>query len=277
VGDFEAAAINAHLICQHALFCAQSLDEFTRENEGYIRAIQAIHNTTFWAYSKAFQQAALNLMGNGSEPYLLRGEAFDEAEWVDGWKAKKDHSGLTVVTFCKLLLAYLFGRTSEAAELAVLYKQYRQSSAGMALFGRGYLFDSLIQVECASRGSPAERKKAFQEIGRNLKVLRLWARHAPMNHAHHVWLVLAERHQLQGRPAKAVECYANALQLAKDEGFLFDEALISELQGSFFHSQGDLIRAKKQLGGAHYLYTRWGSRAKVSQLERKWDFLLGAG
>ncbi|MEH2056589.1 MAG: AAA family ATPase [Nostoc sp.] len=105
-------------------------------------------------------------------------------------------------------------------------------------------------------------------------ILHQWAENAPMNHLHKWYLVEAERYRVLGEKAAASECYDQAINLAKTHQFINEEALANELAAKFYLDWGKQRIAGEYMIEAYYSYIRWGAKAKVADLERRYPQLL---
>jgi GAF domain-containing protein len=73
---------------------------------------------------------------------------------------------------------------------------------------------------------------------------------------------------------EAEEFYEQAIQGAKKNGYLREEALSYELAAKFYLSRSREKFAQTYMKEAHYCYERWGAMAKVKDLETRYPQLL---
>src|SRR5581483_5768380 len=83
-------------------------------------------------------------------------------------------------------------------------------------------------------------------------------------------LVEAERARVLGRHGDAREHYDRAAELARQHGYLNDEALAHELAGRFYLAKGHTQFARVCLHNARYAFRRWGALAKVRDIEQRY-------
>ncbi|MBU3918199.1 PAS domain S-box protein, partial [bacterium] len=107
-----------------------------------------------------------------------------------------------------------------------------------------------------------------KEIQQNLKKLKTWASHAPMNFLHKYYLILAE-YQRTKSGIKAQQYYRLAIKLAAENRYLNEEAIANELCAQYWTSLGEAKTAELYLVEAYRLYQRWGAKTKVADLEKK--------
>jgi hypothetical protein len=71
--------------------------------------------------------------------------------------------------------------------------------------------------------------------------------------------------------------FDSSIAKANRAGLIHNAALANERAGDFFLKEGDLYWAEHYLGQSKSLYADWGAAAKVSQIERKFGFLVHGG
>ena len=85
-----------------------------------------------------------------------------------------------------------------------------------------------------------------------------------MNYAHKLSLVLAEAARVAGDVPEAMSLYDRAIDGAREQGYLQDEALAAELAGNFYHGLGH-ARIAETYHGAAFQATRPGARRRKSR------------
>jgi len=96
-----------------------------------------------------------------------------------------------------------------------------------------------------------------------------------MNYLHKWYLVEAERQRVLGYKAEALEMYDRAIRLAQEHKFINEEALANELAAKFYLEWGKEKVAQAYMIEAYYCYARWGAKAKIDDLEKRYPRLLG--
>ena len=94
-----------------------------------------------------------------------------------------------------------------------------------------------------------------------------------MNYHHNYYLVEAEKARVLGKYLKAMELYDRAIQRAREEGNLEEEALAYERAGEFYLGLGREEIAQLYTSKARDRYDRWGDKAKVEDLESRYTHL----
>ncbi|HEX5750923.1 MAG TPA: AAA family ATPase [Archangium sp.] len=220
-------------------------------------------------YTRAVRQVVHNLMGRVEEPTRLVGEAYDEETMLAFHQEARDSYGLGSAYLWKLQLSFLFGRRAEALKHADALRTQLNGLVGQFQVPTALLFGSLAVLANLPDASLEMRGPLLARVEGNLERLKMFAAHAPMNHAHKYALVRAERARVLGEPEKARELYYQAMALAHENEYRNEEALAAELFSEFASSRGELELAGLFLEKAHHLYGLWGAKAKVQELERR--------
>ena len=105
------------------------------------------------------------------------------------------------------------------------------------------------------------------------RIMEKWAEHAPMNYLHKWQLVEAERARVLGRDLRAMKYYDLAIEGARENGYVQEEALANELAAKFYISRERGRTAADYLKGALYCYRKWGAGAKERDLLEKYKNL----
>ena len=103
--------------------------------------------------------------------------------------------------------------------------------------------------------------------------LREWAESHPPTFADKHMLVSAEIARLEGRDADAMRLYEQAIQSARENGFVQNEGLAHELAARFYAARGVEKIAHVYLLDAQRCYLRWGALGKVKQLDERYPHL----
>ncbi|MFC2140751.1 diguanylate cyclase [Acidobacteriota bacterium] len=122
--------------------------------------------------------------------------------------------------------------------------------------------------------NPKNKKKYLKTINENQKQLKRWADNCPENFLHLFLLVKAEIARMRGNEPETMKLYDQAIELARENGFTWHEALANELVAKFYLDLGVKKIAILHMTEAHYGYKMWGAVRKVQDLEKKYPHLL---
>jgi PAS domain S-box-containing protein len=274
-GNFQFVGYCAWWHAWHFLFTGAPLakvEAVSRQAEETCKKVQ-MRRLQDWCL--LVQQVSLNLEGKSAVPWILTGEAYDEQEKLALAFQLNDLADLFRIFLYKAWLHYLFGQWRPAVKLFHEAESYLPNATGHYFIPLLYLYDTLAHAALADNLAADEVPQILERIDRNLAQLEVWVRFAPMNHQHKKDLMEAEKARLEGRYWDAVTLYEKAIQGARDNEFLNEEALAYELCGKFWTERGNLEIAEIFLGKAHDAYRKWGAAAKAEQLQTVVDQALG--
>jgi predicted ATPase/signal transduction histidine kinase len=275
-GDFEMAGHCGFNICYVSCFLGQELTEVDQKISIYSKAISKIRQEVLLSWIVLARQVVQNLLGNNANPTCLIGDIYNEEEGITTAVTANDGCQLHQVYLYKLILNLLFYRDREAIKNAILAEQYLDSVTALICVPLFHFYDSLAHLAVFAEASNSEQEVILNRVKNNQEKMKKWAHHAPMNHLHKFYLVEAQRHQVLGERLEAVEMYDRAISLAQQNDYLNEEALAHELAAKFYLAWGKEKIARVYLIDAYYAYARWGAKAKVADLEKRYPELLAS-
>ncbi|MCP3928603.1 MAG: hypothetical protein GY705_05820, partial [Bacteroidetes bacterium] len=135
---------------------------------------------------------------------------------------------------------------------------------------------SLTICSVYSSLSEFNKKDALEQLNIFQKKFKKWSGNCSENFLHQYLLIEAEISRITGKEIKALALYDKAIEAAEENGFIQHEALGNELAAKFWLSMDKQDFADLYLKKSHYLYTMWGAKAKVADLELKFPQLLAS-
>ncbi|WP_193199539.1 ATP-binding sensor histidine kinase [Nostoc sp. MG11] len=275
-GDLEFAAFSLLAYSYYSYFIGRELTGLTQELTIYSNAIAKTKQERMLNWLTIYWQSVLNLLGNVEYPCRLIGEAYDEEKMLPIQLQAKDRVGLLYLYFSKLHLCYLFQDFPQAVEIAILAEKYLDAGTGQLVVPLFHFYNSLIMLAVCLNFDEAEQKQILTKVAISQEKMQHWANHAPMNYLHKFYLVEAERYRVIGKYVEAMELYDRAISLAKEHEYINEEALANELAGKFYLGWGKQKIAQTYLIDAYYSYVRWGAKAKVDDLAKRYPQLLAS-
>jgi predicted ATPase/signal transduction histidine kinase/CheY-like chemotaxis protein/PAS domain-containing protein/tRNA A-37 threonylcarbamoyl transferase component Bud32 len=278
-GDLEFAARSAMVYAYHSYFIGQELSVLAQEIANYSTVIRDLKQTKFIYMNERYRQVVLNLLGQSVDPCRLVGEAYNEDELLPLHIQSNDRNAIFNVYFHKAILCYLFQNQTAAVENISQAKIYLGNTTGLLLVPLFHFYESLIHLAVFKSASPSQQQTILRLVKTNQQKLKRWADYAPMNHRHKFYLVEAERCRVLGQRSQARESFEQAVSLAEANEYVNEAALANELTARFYLEQSRSKLAQVYLTDAYYGYVRWGAKAKVKDLEKRYPQLgsLGAG
>ncbi|ALG67285.1 AAA family ATPase [Beggiatoa leptomitoformis] len=276
-GDLEYAGYNAFFYSCNAYFAGTELQELARQMTCYNDGMQRIRAETGIRWQSSFRQAVFNLLGQAeSLPQYLDGQAFNQSQMLPLLQNTNNQSALAAFYVNTLILCYLFDDYEKALENATLAEQHKGGMFAMVSVPVANFYESLTCLQVYTLRDAKHQTVLLNKVIANQQQLKHFADHAPMNHLHKFLLVEAELARVLGNRWKAMQDYENAIQNARENDYIQEQALAYELAARFYLMQGMDKFAQTYLQEARYHYQQWGALAKVSQLEAKYPQWLTA-
>ena len=273
-GDTNFGGLAAFDYVFQVYWMGKSLTDLEPEMAVYSQAVGQLKQVQTQGLVDLYRQVVVNLRTPQETPGLLVGEYFNEEQLLPFLRETQNANGLSEIFINKMVLCYLFGDITNALAHAKITEQYLDGLVGTPAVPIFYFYDALGLLACYAETAESEQQKLLERVASHSERLQHWARAAPMNYAHKLDLVEAERARVEGALATAREAYDRAIDAARVQGYVNEEALANELAAKFYLACGRDRVALHYLRDAHYAYLRWGANAKVKDLERHYPQLL---
>ncbi|MDF5728958.1 MAG: AAA family ATPase [Rhizonema sp. PD38] len=273
-GDLEYAGYAALTHCEYCYFIGQPLPELKQKFVDFIAAIKQLKQIVNANYLKLYLQTILNLSSTHFHPTNLLGSIYDESSNLPLLQQANDRYGLFNLYTNKLVLAYLFQDFEQALDNAKHAEPYLNGVTGHYVVAIFYFYYSLALLAKYPTARDSEQLDILNQVTANQAKIQRWAYAAPMNYQHKYDLIEAEKARALNQALEAMDFYEQAIQGAKDNGYIQEEALAYELAAQFYLARGMQKFAQTYLKEARYCYERWGATAKVRDLEVTYPDLL---
>ncbi len=275
-GNFTYSAYSSLIYSVYLLLSGEELGPVEEEMHTCSKAISRINQNLVLTMQQMALQSVQNLSGKANNPCLLQGEIYDEQHSLADLLQSGDKTALFELYFLKTWLCYLFAEPEKALENARETEAYMQAVAGFYAVPVFYFYHSLALLECIGQVSSFKKATLRRKLSRNQRKLYKWIAVCPENNLHKWKLVEAGRAALGKNTEKAMDLYEQAVQGARENGFLQDQALGLELAGRFYAEKGQEFISRTYLIEARYSYQKWGAQAKVKHLEQNYPWLKSA-
>lgn len=271
LGNFEYGAYAAHSWLYFAFYLGANLEHLEKETARYVESVSQLNQATTLQRIQMYQQAILNLQGKSDHPTRLVGQAYDADKMLEVHQKDDIPIALHNLFFLQAFLAFLFGEYERAVELAAETRKYADGATASYFVP---LFDFLESLILLNAPQP---KKHSRQVNKNLRRMKQYAKHGPMNYEHQYLLVQAEKARVKGQKAKARVLYEDAAFLCRKVGNLLDEALIWELGGRFYLEDQRPGPAAVYLKQGYHCFKVWGAAAKARQMETAYGHYITHG
>jgi predicted ATPase/signal transduction histidine kinase len=268
-GDIEYACYAAMGYCIGIFLVGEPLDSVVAKQATYLKLMQKFkqefpyNGTCLWG-QMVLNLARLNEPSN--DPTCLIGELANEVTTVPILRENNNIQTLFVVYLGKTFLSYLFKDYEAAVANAAIASEYQQAMGGLLAIAQYPFYESLALLACYPQMDLSQQSAYLEKVAANQETMKIWATNAPMNFQHKYDLVEAEKARILGDNWLATELYEQAIQGAKNAGYIQEEALANELAAEFYLACGRTKVAQTYLIDAYYAYARWGAKTKVDHL-----------
>src|SRR6476661_4352073 len=271
-GQLEFVGHNGHAFSINAYWRGQPLVELEPQIRAYRQQLLDLNQLTAANYCTIFWETTLFLLGNPNKFEISFEQERSEEKLVSQSLASNDFYRLCIFYLYRATLRFLLGEIAGASADVDRARQYIAGSVGSISEAGLYFYDSLIAL--ATPESETELETSLQRVQENQRKLQHWAEHAPMNYLHKWQLVEAEKYRVVRQRAEAIEMYDRAISGAKENEYIQEEALGNELAAKFYLDWGKEKVAQAYMQEAYYCYARWGAKAKIDDLEKRYPQLL---
>ncbi len=219
------------------------------------------------------QRFIANMQGRTSTFSTFSDAQFDEATFEAELTGDRMTSMICSYWILKLKARYLSGDYVEALAAADKAKPLLSAAAGQIQL-LDYCYYAALTVAALYERASADEQSGWREIlAAHREQLREWAENYPPTFGDKHALVSAEIARLEGRDLDAMRLYDQAIQSAREHGFVQNEALAHEVAARFYLARGFETIAHVYLCKARNCYDRWGALGKVKQLDERYRHL----
>jgi PAS domain S-box-containing protein len=219
------------------------------------------------------QRFIANMQGRTATFSTFSDAQFDEATFEA--RLTGDRMTLMICSYWifKLKARYLSGDYVKALAAADKAKPLLSAAAGQIQLLDYFYYAALTVAACYENASADEQQGQRELLTAHQEQLREWAENYPPTFADKHALVLAEIARLEGRAFDAMQFYEQAIQSARENGFIQNEALAHEVAARFYATHGFETIAHAYLCKARNCYDRWGALGKVKQIDERYPHL----
>lgn len=270
-GAIEFACINTNIYCIHSYLGGKPLERLEEETKAYSQSFKLFNQETNWNYNEVYRQGMLNLMGQSSNPIVLKGSAYDEEKMIVQNEERNDKTGMFFLHFNKLILSYIFGEYENGLKHAAESRKLLEAVMAKFEIPNHHFYEALVMLALYEKSEKKYKRKYSKRILANAKKLKTWARDAPENFRHKYDILMAEHLRIKGDLQKAAIFYDKAIQGASKQNFIHEEGIARELAGRYFMNQGAESLAEFYLKSSYNAFREWGAQAKLREMELKYS------
>ncbi|MDZ7991410.1 MAG: AAA family ATPase [Nostoc sp. EfeVER01] len=273
-GDFLHAGYNVCCYSYAVFWSGSELSNLELDIASYNAALTQAKQHSAQTYVSIMRQAAENFRETQIQPDCLSGSIYDETVMIPKHHQANELTVMAELYIYKLLLAYSFGDYKAAIAYIEEGKKYLLAVSGLIFVPISHFYAALTHLALFSTHPEIELSLILAQVEIHQTTLHHCAQNAPTNHLHKWHLVEAEKQRVLGNKVEALENYDRAITLAKANGYIQEEALSNELVAKFYFDWGKERVAQEYMQEAYYCYARWGAKAKIEDLEKRYPQLL---
>ncbi|NEO55549.1 MAG: AAA family ATPase [Okeania sp. SIO3B5] len=273
-GDLEYAGYCSIHCSVTSIFVGEPLEQVEEKHTEYVELMTKFKQNFSRNYIKIWWQFGSNLRGLALDKMCLHGDRFNQNRDLPKLLATNNEMSIFSFYLSQIMLLYLFGNYDDAISNVNAAQKYEIGCPGQIQVPVYTFYSSLVFLALFPHVSPGEQKKYLARVECNQKKIENWANIGPMNYQHKYDLVEAEKARVLGEKWQASELYDKAISGAKENEYIQEEAIANELAAKFYLELGKEKVAAGYMQEAYYCYARWGAKAKVEDLEKRYPLLL---
>ncbi|MUH01226.1 AAA family ATPase [Scytonema sp. UIC 10036] len=273
-GDLEWSGYDFFYACDQMFFVGQPLELLAQKQAQHLDSVIKLKLDFPSSYLKSWRITVLKLLDAPEEEYHCHGETLD-ADTLLPKLIKVDNNMLLFAAYFSRTILYFFAKDyPRSLHYTALAEKHLGGVNGISLNGTYRLYYSLALLAQYPNVLKDEQSQILEKVNQNQQKMQEWAVHAPMNFQHKYDLVEAEKARVLGQSLVAMDLYDRAISIAKEQGFLHEEAVASELAAEFYFARGRENVARDYLTQSYYAYAQWGAILKLKDFEAKYPHIF---
>ncbi|TYQ31002.1 ATP-binding sensor histidine kinase [Pseudanabaena sp. UWO310] len=261
------------LIWSH-LFKGSPLPSVQEEIQKYLGYVQQANDQNMLCVFQLQQQFVKELMDDTIEGQELTATGYFEHPFFLLWKQSHFDVAISWYGFLVLQRAYFRGDYAQVLAISPALQDALPANMGFFPIIAYHIYYPLSLAAAYTQADSETQAVYYQQIQEQQQMLKKWAKACPDNFLHKHQLISAELARLSGDRIQAVDLYDRAILGARENGYIQEEAIANELAAKFYLDWDKERIAQEYMTEAYYGYARWGAKAKVADLERRYPQLL---
>jgi predicted ATPase/signal transduction histidine kinase/CheY-like chemotaxis protein len=276
IGDLTFAAYSCNNLITNLLASGEPLPDIQREAEGGLEFARKIHFGLVIDIIISQLRLILTLRGLTPTFTSFNDALFDEARFEQHFE---DDPRLALPScwywIRKLQARFHAGEYGDAIDAELQAKRLLWTSPSFFEVAEYHFYAALARAAYCDALSVERHPLHLQALAAHHRQLEIWAHHCPENFGTRTALVSAEIARIEGRFLDAEHLYEESIRLAREHGFIQNEAIAGELAARFYDARGLQTITRAYLRDARHCYLLWGADGKVRQLDESYPYLRG--
>ncbi len=169
---------------------------------------------------------------------------------------------------------YLLNQPEVSLNHALEAEKLTLAIAGFVTSGEYHFYTPLVFLKQLPSMEKEQQNYYWKRVITHQEKLKSWAEQCPQNFQHKYFLLQAEINRVNRDFANAIENYDKAIEAAKENNFIHEEALANELAAKFYLDWSKEQIAASYMQKAYYCYLKWEAKAKIDRLEKSYPQML---
>jgi PAS domain S-box-containing protein len=271
VGDLVYAGFLAFETVWQAIEKGDTLPDVLAFSTKYAAFARESHNDAVYETIRLEQQFVACLQGRTSGPLSFGDDVFDEGSCFAAIVKATFGCGIVFYRIMQQILAFVHGEYAQALEAAAKAEPVLSAAMAMPIEATYHFIHALTLTALYPTATNTQQIEYRSVLEDKLKKLRLWAENCPENYRNRYVLLSAEIARIEHRDLEAMRLYEEAIQSARENGFIQNEALAYEIAARFYSERGFPAFAQTYFKSARYGYLRWGALGKVRQIDQEFS------
>ena len=263
-GDHDFAGYSAYHYGAQSYASSANLVDFELQLYDIAASLSKIKEERTASYIDIIYKSVQSLTGTNYFDHIEKDFCSED------FKLLSDQTDLHQFLFCLYLHElhnyFIIGNYKKALIAAEEGQKYRYTELACVTNVQFVFIESLTILQTYCELNDQEKGLVNEKLDAYLELIAQWSETAPMNYMHKYLLVQAEINRVRGN-TKCQELYDHAIEHAKQNGFLHEEAIANELAAKYYHGLGRTKFAMGYFLDAYECYKRWGALAKLTILK----------
>jgi diguanylate cyclase (GGDEF)-like protein len=273
-GNMHYAIYGSIIHASVAPLAQPKLVDAFREIDEHITTLTKLNQILGVSGIGVIRQAYNNLMIASEKPWMLKGDYYNEELNLNDSKETNSTLFIFTIYLCKIYLAYTFDKPKIALEYLHTVEKYGKVGASLYISQQFAFYKALVLISMYLTQTGSDKKEFLKSIESNIKKMKKWSTASPVNFLHKYYILKAEYCRIMNQNWQAVEYYKKAIEYAKENKIVSEEALAFELTAKFYLEHGNTFAARSYIDNAYYCYERWGAIEKIRALRAAYPDLM---
>jgi len=271
-GDLVTATISSYYSSETALLAGIELNHLQSSIRGFQEDALRIGVKRVSSGLDRLEQVTRLLINGVDSSVIAQGRPLLADDTSQVMEISDDQT-VQEITLCHEMMVFSYYRQPQMAyEAALRAHDLPPGGASGLLSSDFYICLSILDIIPGISGT--DRDRLLQIVSVRQRRLRLRAQACPMNHRHKLDLVEAQQQRVIGDNLKAMELFDSAIEGARRNRYVHEEALACEIAGEFYLTLERRVIAKAYVQEAISAYAKWGAWGKIDQLNSRYPDLL---